>query len=77
MSNSIASASQDDPPEIRVRKARAALGWTRGRMAEELGISERTLAEYETGHAPVRRMALLAIEALVCRAATTGETKTP
>jgi transcriptional regulator with XRE-family HTH domain len=75
MSNRRIPATQGDPPEIRVRKARAALGWTRTQMAEQLGISERTLAEYETGHAPVRRMALLAIDALMYRAL--NETKTP
>ena len=51
-----------------MRQARAALGWSRIDLAVALDISDRTLAEYETDAAPVRRVTMLAIEGLLRRA---------
>lgn len=40
-------------PAPRIRRIRTLLlGWTQARMAQEMGVSIRTLARYESGKAP-------------------------
>lgn len=46
---------------------RKGMGWTKVRTADELGLSRDTIADIETGKAPIRRSIALACTALALR----------
>lgn len=50
-----------------VKGARETLGLSRNDLSVALGMSKKSIAEFETGHQPVRRVVFLAIENLLRR----------
>jgi transcriptional regulator with XRE-family HTH domain len=47
-----------------LKKARAALDWSQGRLAEELGVHPMTVSKWERGEQPIPQMAAIAIRCL-------------
>lgn len=37
------------------KEIREGLGWTQERMAKELGVTIRTITNYENGHSPISK----------------------
>lgn len=67
-SGAMTSSGKKLPAQAALMKdARQALGLDRMQLSYELGLSARTLEEFEQGHAAVRKVVLMAVETLFRR----------